>query len=55
MKKAKTLTSVNMVKMNGNWKRQEEMDQEEFFKTIEKAMERGIESIGFLRVKKTVE
>lgn len=45
------LKIVAMVKINGQWVRQEDVPPEEFRKIVEKTMDRAMDSIGFDRVK----
>lgn len=45
------LQIVSMVKVDGIWKNQEDIDPEEFRKMIEAKMDAAMQNIGFERIK----
>lgn len=45
------LTCVNMIRINGVWKRQDEIPPEIFQAEIEKIFDKGMKNIGFERDK----
>ena len=45
------LKIVCMVKINGQWVRQEDIPKDEFQRIIEKKMDQAMDSIGFDRIK----